>query len=167
LNFPLNGINLSVRNKLYVGFIAMSLFAVLMGGVGYIVLQSVHEELENSAILFEIKENGTVATKTIYGLALCVDDYIGYGEGDPSLRAQFTDDNTVLGGHIGHLHEVLDELGDVKSEQVTAKVDNTVLAWIDKSYELMDARACVPYRRSNRFSGFYSVEIWGLLYYII
>jgi len=134
----ITSLSFSVRNKLYVGFIAMSLFAVIMGGVGYVVLQSVQGEMGNSSTLFEIKEIGTVATKTIYGIALCVEDYIGYGEGDPSLRAQFTDDNAALSGHISNLHEVLDELGDVEYEQVTAKVDRLILAWIDKSYELMD-----------------------------
>ncbi len=131
-------LKLSVRNKLYASFMAVAMLAVLSGGIGYIQMQSVQNEMEVSSKLFEIKEIGTAASKMIFELSAYVDDYVSYDEGAPALRSSFANKYNELGGKITELHGILNELGDAEFDSVTAEIDAQFLVWIDKAYLLMD-----------------------------
>jgi methyl-accepting chemotaxis protein len=131
-------LKLSVRNKLYASFIAVAMLAVLTGGIGYVQVQSVHNEMEVSSKLFEIKEIGSTATKMIFELSAYVDDYVSYDEGSPALRSRFVSKYNELGGKINELHGVLNELGDAEFDSVTDEVDAQFLVWVNKAHLLMD-----------------------------
>ncbi len=139
MNIRKINIDLSVRNKLYVSFIAVSMLAVLIGGIGYTQLQSVDAELETTSSLFEIRESGTAATKALFEMALSVDAYVGSGNGDPAYRADIDEHWADAGGYVAKNHELIRILGDQEYDDVTTQTDVSVLDWVTKVNVLLEA----------------------------
>ena len=138
LNTSKYSFGLSVRNKLYVSFIAIGLFTVLTGGIGYQQVKSARMERDALSQLYEIRELGSDVTKTAFELSACVDDYVSYDEGAQMLRSRVTSNNGDLDDKISEINRILDDLGDSEYDKLSSDMESQTNAWISEAFLWMD-----------------------------
>jgi len=83
-------INLTVRNKLYIGFIAVAMLTVVLGVVGYTQLGSVNAKydyiLENINI---VKDSAMEMIITVQSMTEAASEYVSYAYADNAVAAEF------------------------------------------------------------------------------
>ncbi len=166
MNINLNYIDLTVKNKLYIGFAIVAVLAVTIGAVGYTQLGAVNSEYEYLLReLYVVKDCSDEMVVEIRTAVEAATEYVAYSYGDSSARIEFINANeefeqleeltsakaNIIGvadvikaaEAVGEQHEVVITAGETmmdKYDEVAVTTDdmNEIMAYINPYMEEFD-----------------------------